>query len=357
MLQVACWMLPGSNKPIACLSWCDRNYVRHRLQGEPDDRLRVRNKHFPWDNGCFMLSALRKREHCHCPREYVVQNRLSLAILFHSAVLNGICSSVLFFQASGQPVFQDITPFYIRWRRFIHHLSAVSYSIPMTLTLLSIACMLVMSGVPLRHVLPREEDVSFLPNNTVKLDITDLSLYGWVFQTPRSSMPSTGKGSVAYQRPRYTFYTGDAASDVKDDTPIPSTSGEPRRPRTTSHDLLTRITDVLEGSPFNYSTSTDEGTIIDKAATSPANGDFDDDFDEEDDSKFPDETLPSESATAVTSAASSDGQLPRSLDLLVALDMDSLVNLSHLELMARQCRTSATLRRIWKTSERRTSPQ
>lgn len=319
--------------------------------------------------GCLMLTVLKKRKDCRSPREYVVHNRLSLVLLWHSVVFNGLCASVIYFLASGQPVFDDITSFYVKWRRFINHLFAASFSVALVLSLLSAACMLAMCGSPLRHVLPgdsyQDDGNQGLQEETLELDKAGVGLYDWVFRAPLCSVlstpkTSTGRRDPGFSRPRYTFCMNEAAPSSLDTLAVPSTSGEQPRPRKVPRDaesdsLAREIEAVLESSPFNYSTSSDEGTIV-KGASLSAEDDFDDSM-IDDASPIPEDTTPSESTTVATSSTVREGTQSRYLDTVVALDVDSLVNLSNLELMARQYRTSATLRRIWKTSEERTSPR
>ncbi|XP_077539519.1 uncharacterized protein LOC144152172 isoform X1 [Haemaphysalis longicornis] len=300
--------------------------------------------------GCAAATVETQRTECRNPREYVSLNRLSVVLFWNSALFNGICSLVLFLLPTElSPAMRSApTQFHRHWFIFIDYVVMASLLAPVAVVVLACCCLLTLTRSPLRDVLPSRGAATY--TQEAKDDFS-LRPFKWVYpssdcSSQRDPRPwrkplSPCDATLPYPPPRFTFHRCSGAGPSQagpsraNESRLSQPGGpRPSRPRSSDDD----DDDILDSF---ISDSFDEGG----AAT--------------DDHAF-DTDIPRQASHIDDSrAATSKGyQRPQVRRMTPAnRGEDSLANLTNLELIARQWRTSAMLRKIWRSSERSTSKQ
>lgn len=326
--------------------------------------------------GCVIATALAQRTECSDPQGYVNLNRFSAALSWHSALFNAVCALVLVLLPS--PSYSQAgqvapTRFHAYWLVTLDYVSVASVVIPAIVVALSFCCLLTLTRSPLRNVVPSMESVAFVQG--AKTDDITLRPYKWVYDGTDCSLPFHGvhlhgrrphsphDDSIRYPPPRFTFKRCSGAFLDNLSQPGPSHTDDDRsRASQTGGSRVGRLATC-------------------DAATGCSTDDFDDDyildsfisdsFDESVCAATADHHHPAASharsagvaedrrAGSIREASRAESERERRPQVRRGAPAyrgeDSLASLTNLELIARQWRTSAMLRRIWRSSERASS--
>lgn len=325
--------------------------------------------------GCVITTTFTQRMECSDPHNYVSLNRFSMALCWHSALFNAICALVLVLLPSpphSQPDQVPPTRFHGYWFVALDYVSVASVVIPVIVVALSFCCLLTLTRSPLRNVVPSTESVPYVQDGK-REDIT-LRPYKWVYRgTDRSlssrELPlhgrrpqSTNGDSIRYPPPRFTFKRCSGACVENLSRPGPShTDGGRSRTSQTSGPSVGR-TATADASTGCSTDDFDEDYVLDSFIS--------DSFDESVCAAVADHpprprctgaSLAKNAGTTEDSRATGirEDERERRPQLRRGAPAyrgeDSLASLTNLELIARQWRTSAMLRRIWRSSERASS--
>lgn len=330
--------------------------------------------------GCVMTTVLRKRCEPGEPGQYVALNRLGVALFLHSVVFNASCASVVYMYPSDLAPTPGTTStrFHQRWLVALDYMAVASLALPLVLVFLATSCLLSLTRSPLNDVIPKQDSHLDDYIQFARVDNVELQPYTWVFDGSARSRqrgePGTARNprllsrgsDLPFPPPRFTFCRGQSVDGSGGNGERSAVAGPSRRRDDRSRSaggttrtgrLGTRLS-AREGCCRSLSSGDDDFEAFDSLAS--------DCFDE----------VPLGSVEAAAPAAlcavgnteqypSSSGVHSRSfqgrdrakpaLQRLASMDLgvDSLGNLTNLELLARQWRTSAMLRKIWRQSERR----
>lgn len=307
--------------------------------------------------GCTAATVETQRSECRNPHEYVSLNRLCVALFWNSALFNAICSLVLFLLPSELSTALRAAPtqFHRHWFIFLDYAVLASLLAPVALVVLAFCCLLTLTRSPLRNVLPSCRGAAAAYTQEAKDDFS-LRPFKWVYPSSdcsaqRGPRPwrkplSPFDATLPYPPPRFTFKRcsgacSSPAGPSRANESHPSQPGGSRlcRPAPTDAVARTRCSDDDDDILDSFiSDSFDEGGAAPDDHTLDAN-------------------LPShtDDSRATTYKGHQAPQLRRMTP--ANRGEDSLANLTNLELIARQWRTSAMLRKIWRSSERSTSKQ
>lgn len=330
--------------------------------------------------GCVITTAFTQQTECSDPHGYVCLNRFSVALSWHSAVFNAVCALVLVLLPSppySQPDQVPPTRFHGYWLTALDYVSMASVVIPVIIVALSFFCLLTLTRSPLRNVVPSTESVAFVQDGK-REDIT-LRPYNWVYHSTDRSLSSrelvvhgrrpqsTHDDSIRYPPPRFTFkrcsgtcvenLSRPGPSHTDSDRSHASRTGGSRAQRTATADASTGCsTDDFDedGVMDSFISSSFDKSVCSAAADHPPQ------------TRCTGTSLAENAGTTKDSRATNIRDLVRSEREKERRSQlrrvapayrgeDSLANLTNLELIARQWRTSAMLRRIWRSSERASS--
>ncbi|XP_070388103.1 uncharacterized protein [Dermacentor albipictus] len=319
--------------------------------------------------GCAIATALSQRTACREPQEYVSLNRLSAALLWHSALFNAVCALVLVVLPSPlHSQAEQVTPtrFHSYWLVALDYVYVASVVIPAIVVALSFCCLLTLTRSPMQTVVPSRESVAFVQDG--KTDDITLRPYKWVYRGTDRSLSqelhlqggrpqSTNDDSLRHPPPRFTFKRCSGSCGGNLSRPGPSrTDGDQSSASQPSGSRKGRPVDSAPGC------STDDfGDDDDYALDSFISDSFDEsvcaaavDYHRGASlAKSPRTTGVSKGTSTVEPERERRVQLRRGASAYRG--EDSLASLTNLELIARQWRTSAMLRRIWRSSERASS--
>ncbi|XP_077489939.1 uncharacterized protein LOC144100897 [Amblyomma americanum] len=310
---------------------------------------------------CIAATVLKRRSECHDPHQYVRLNRLSVALFWHSALFNAICALVLVLMPSmpsAQVALAVPTRFHRYWLFFLDYVSLASVVVPAALVVLFFCCLLTLTGSPLRSVVPSRESLAY--PKEAKAEYITLRPYRWVYHDSNRTAPGETRvgrkphslishDDVLYPPPRYTFSRSSGSGGTSITRAQPSQSRDGVLPGCSGMGRLTRGT---SSDDFGEDDALDSFVSVsfDDSAECSATG-----HNCHKEALF---TKPSGiKAQRGLSTRGNEGERPPQLRRVAAVNRgeDSLANLTNLELIARQWRTSATLRRIWRSSERSAS--
>ncbi|CAN7993912.1 unnamed protein product, partial [Ixodes hexagonus] len=231
--------------------------------------------------------------------------------------------------------------------------AVASLALPLVLVFLATACLLSLTRSPLKNVIPKEDDLLDDYMQFARVDNVELRPYTWVFDGNTTSQltqrggpgrarnPLSSRGSdLPFPPPRFTFSRGQSVGGNGDSEHLavagPSRRGDGRSSLSgggTGCVPLQIRGSAREGYCRSLSSGDDDFETLDSFIT--------DCFDEV--------ALGSAEAAPTLSDVGNPGNPARAkpaLQRLASLDLcvDSLGNLTNLELLARQWRTSAMLR-------------
>ncbi|XP_037560085.1 uncharacterized protein LOC119437078 isoform X2 [Dermacentor silvarum] len=330
--------------------------------------------------GCAIATALTQRTECREPQEYVSLNRLNVALSWHSALFNAVCALVLVVLPSPPHSQADqVTPtrFHSYWLVALDYVYVASVVIPVIVVALSFCCLLTLTRSPLRTVVPSRESVAFVQEG--KTDDIMLRPYKWVYHGTDRSLSSRelhlrgrrpqspNDDSLRYPPPRFTFKRCSGSCSANLSRPGPShTDGDQSRANQPGGSRVGRPTATAADASTGCSTDDfDDDCALDSFIS--------DSFDEsvwaaaaDNRHHHPGAGLAKNARTSEVSKATStidstcaETERERRVQLRRGASAyrgeDSLASLTNLELIARQWRTSAMLRRIWRSSERASS--
>ncbi|XP_075535520.1 uncharacterized protein LOC142571111 isoform X1 [Dermacentor variabilis] len=324
--------------------------------------------------GCAISTALSQRAECREPQEYVNLNRLSAAMSWHSALFNAVCALVLVVLPSPMPSqAEQVTPtrFHSYWLVALDYVYVASAVIPAIVVALSFCCLLTMTRSPMRTVVPSRESVAFVQDG--KTDDITLRPYKWVYHGTDRSLSrelhlqggrpqSTNDDSLRHPPPRFTFKRCSGSCGGNLSRPGPSrTDGDQSSASQPGGSRKGRSADSAPGC------STDDfGDDDDYALDSFISDSFDEsvcaaavDYHRGASLAKNPRTTGVSKATSTVDSTLAEPERERRVQLRRGASAyrgeDSLASLTNLELIARQWRTSAMLRRIWRSSERASS--
>lgn len=307
--------------------------------------------------GCLAATVLKLRSACQDPHQYVNLNRLSVVLFWHSALFNAVCALVLVLMPSVPPDQEaQATPtsFHRFWIFFLDYVSLASVVVPAALVVLSFCSLLTLTDSPLRSVVPSRESLAY--PKEVSAECITLRPYRWVYPdsdrtAPRESRVGRNPHSpifddgIRYPPPRYTFNRSSGSGTTSLARAGPCQSRGAILPGGSG---MGRVVRCATSEDF------DEDDVVLDSFVSDS---FDDSAASDHHHRHTGASLRGTNAPGGHSTRGHDGERPQQLRRVAAANRgeDSLANLTNLELIARQWRTSAMLRRIWRSSERSTS--
>ncbi|KAG0427111.1 hypothetical protein HPB47_025785 [Ixodes persulcatus] len=336
--------------------------------------------------GCVLTTVMRKRFEAGEPGQYVALNRVSVSLLWHSVVFNAACASIVYLLPSDPAPLPGTTStrFHERWLvaldysevqngPFGFRLERVAVSawpwrpwrFRWLLVFLATACLFSLSKSPLKSVIPKGDIILDDYTQFARVDNVELRPFTWVFDgspasqlaqrrgpgRPRTPLSSRGT-DLPFLPPRFTFCRGHSVGGIatcehlavagtsrRRDGRNPSTGGgvAPLQTRASSREgcccSLSSGDEDFETADSFFTDCFDEvpRNSVQAAAGLPDVGNKE----------------RSSSAPGVDARPSQGRDRPKpALQRLASMDLgvDSLGNLTNLELLARQWRTSVMLR-------------